>query len=403
MLLGDSIPQKPADYNVSNVDRLAEKNNSRISLENRTPDIVVIMDEFFANLDKLGSELNSNMTVTPFIDSLKENTLRGYTLTSVFGGGTPNSEFEFLTGNSFLFLPTGSIAYQQFIKEPVYSIVQELKSRGYSTIAMHQYSSNSWMRSQIWPLLGFDRCLFLEDFPQKEMLREWGTDQELFEKIRSIYENHKSLSDEPIFMYAVTIQNHGGYDYSGSDFKPSVQLQSYSQQYHDAEQYLSCIHETDKAVQWLIRYFKKADRDVVVLFYGDHYPRLNESFFEEIHKGTFNTLDEQMLQYEVPFFIWTNYETEADEIDLVSMNYLSNLLYQRAGLALPPYNQYLEKLRKTIPACNAYGYYSLSSEGFVPLKEAEKSEKKALLEYNYLEWNNMFDKKNRNNVLFPID
>lgn len=402
VLFRESFPQKPIDYNPTEVDSFAEKYSSQEKSNLDAPDIIVVMDESFADLSKLGNEVKSNIPVTPFINGLIKNTLRGYTLSSVFGGGTPNSEYEFLAGNSFLFLPTGSIAYQQFINEPCYSVAQELKNRGYSTIAMHQYLSNSWMRSRIWPLLGFEECLFLDAFPQKAKLRDWGTDQEMFETIASVYEKHKLSSDKPVFLFGVTIQNHGSYAYSEDDFITTVKIGDYTSFTFDAEQYLTCIHETDKAVQWLIDYFAQVDHDVVILFYGDHFPRLSDSLFEEVHGGPFETLDERMLQYEVPFFIWTNYESESEELELTSMNYLAGLLYQRAGLELPPYNQFLEQLRQTIPACNSMGYYSKSAGGFLPLEDAQGEEKEALLKYHYLEWNSLFDSENRNEVFFPI-
>ena len=165
---------------------------------------------------------------------------------------------------------------------------------------------------------------------------------------------------------------------------------------------MTCIHESDKAFEWLIRYYEQVDHDVAILFFGDHFPRLSEGLYEEIHGGPFDTLDEQMLQYEVPFVIWTNYPSGSGETDLVSMNYLAGLLYQKADIELPPYNQYLEEIRRTIPACNAFGYYSVSERRFLPLEDARGEEKQALLEYNYLEWNSLFDKENRNEVFFPV-
>lgn len=401
VLFRESFPQKPDAYSADEAALIAKSCSAQEKETSAMPDIIVVMDESFADLSKLGNELKTDIPVTPFVDNLKDHTLRGYTLSSVFGGGTPNSEYEFLTGNSFLFLPTGSIAYQQFIKEPCYSMASELKSRGYSTVAMHQYLSNSWMRDSIWPLLGFEECIFLDDFPQKERLRDWGTDHEMFQTIASVYEEHTADADKPIFIFGVTIQNHGSYSYEESDFQTTVHLQGYSSPINEAEQYLTCIHETDEAVEWLIRYFEQVDRDVVILFYGDHFPRLSDAFFEEVHGGPYETLDERMLQYEVPFFIWTNYPSESEEIELVSMNYLAGLLYQRAGLELPPYNRYLEELRQTIPACNAFGYYSKAEGAFLPLQDARGEEKQALWEYNILEWNCLFDKENRNEIFFP--
>ncbi len=403
IMLKDSFPRKPENYNVDLVNKIGELYSSEKYENEKNPDIIVIMDESFADLGQLGSNLNTNTEVTPFINSLTDNTLHGYTLSSVFGGGTPNSEYEFLTCNSLLFLPVGSIAYQQFINNPVYSVARELKMRGYSTVAMHQYLSSSWMRDRIWPLLGFDKCIFIEDFPQNDVLRGWGTDQEMFETLTSLYEDHIHITEDPIFVFGVTIQNHGGYDYSGEDFTAAVNLEGYSQTYPDADQYLTCIKKTDEAVKWLINYYESIDRDVVILFYGDHFPRLNDAFMEEVHGGAFISLDEQVLEYRVPFFIWTNYESESGYIDCISMNYLSNLLYKKAGIDLPPYNLYLEQLRQVIPFCNAYGFYSKSVDRFIPLNEAKEEEIKALLEYNYLVWNSIFDDENRNTNLFPTD
>lgn len=402
ILIRESIPRKPDNYTYTDIDNISLRfSSNQATATTNKPDIIVVMDESFSDFNVLGTELSTDIEATPFINSLRDNTLRGYTLSSVFGGGTPNSEYEFLTGNTCLFLPTGSIAYQQFIEGPRHSIVQELKNLGYTSIAMHQYHANSWMREKIWPLLGFDECMFLDDFPQKEHLRSWGTDQEMFETIVSEYEDHKEKSDTPLFMFAVTIQNHGGYTYSEPDFTPSVHLQGYSKNYPDVEQYLSCIHETDEAIQWLLGYYERIDRDVIIVFYGDHYPRLEEEFFEEVHGGEFTTLDAQMLQYTVPFFIWTNYESESDEIELISMNYLSNIVYQRAGIELPAYNKYLEEVRQTIPACNSLGYYSKDHKCFQELKEAQGIEEEALYTYNLVEWNGVFDEDNKNPIFFP--
>ena len=76
--------------------------------------------------------LQTNMPLTPFIDSLKENTTKGYALSSVFGAKTPNSEWEFMSGNSMAFLPMGSVVYQQYISDTPTTIVSNLKDDGYT-------------------------------------------------------------------------------------------------------------------------------------------------------------------------------------------------------------------------------------------------------------------------------
>ena len=52
-----------------------------------------------------------------YFNSLEENTIKGNTYVSVFGGQTPNSEWEFLTNNSMAFMPYRTVPYQQYIRK----------------------------------------------------------------------------------------------------------------------------------------------------------------------------------------------------------------------------------------------------------------------------------------------
>lgn len=402
--LKETFVKKPNPYSIETISDLSDKYTAVDSSITRDyPDIIVIMDESFADLSYLGDDINTNIEVTPFIDSLSENTHKGYVLTSVFGGNTANSEFEFLTGHSLLFLPIGSVAYQQYIDSGDYSVVNELNSLGYTTIAMHPNKGMSWSRDVVYDKLGFDESYFLESFPGQDFRRSFISDQEMFVTLIESYEEHKKSSDNPVFYFGVTIQNHGSYEYNGDNYIKTISLEGYSQDYTDVEQYLSMIHETDSAVKYLLDYFSKSENDVVVLLYGDHYPSLNEHFYEEVHGGSFNTLSEQQLKYTVPFFIWTNYKSEEDNIPLTSLNYLANHVYTVARIPLPTYNKALEDFRRVIPALNSNGYYSVEQGCFMSLDEAEdENEKNTLNLYNQLEYNAMFDIKNRDYKLFPL-
>lgn len=87
------------------------------------------MDEAFSDLSVLG-DFDTNTDYMPFVHSLEkgnENTITGYLNTSVCGGNTADTEFEFLTGNTMAFLPVGSIPYQQYIKSKTPSLASYLK------------------------------------------------------------------------------------------------------------------------------------------------------------------------------------------------------------------------------------------------------------------------------------
>lgn len=392
----------PEGYSAKAVDALAEEYSTGGAITDAAqdkPDIIVIMDESFADLSVLGSELRTNQPVTPFIDSLTENTIRGYALASVFGGGTPNSEYEFFTGNSLALAP-GSIIYQQYLRSPAYSMVEELKENDYKAIAMHPFNASGWRRPYAYSCLGFDETYFLDDFPQQDLVRSFVSDQEMFEKLTSLYEENKA-SGENVFLFGVTMQNHGGYTYEGDNYTKTISLNGYSQAYPLAEQYLSLIHETDSAVEYLVNYFRNADHKVILVFYGDHLPNLDTGFLEELHGGSLDTLDEQEEKYSVPFFVWANYDIPEENVGLTSLNYLSNYVYQAAGFALPEYNQYLTQLQEAVPAMNSIGYYSKTAGAFLPYSEAEGEEKHILNQYLQLEYNALVDTRHRNSRFFP--
>lgn len=91
----------------------------------------------------------------------------------------------------------------------------------------------------------------------------------------------------------------------------------------------------DESVRQLISYFETVDEPTVVLFFGDHEPRLSNEFYSSWFTDE-NDLDlETTAQlHKTPFFIWGNYNLNTESIQkgsVVSLNYLSTVLFQTAG------------------------------------------------------------------------
>lgn len=356
------------------------------------PTIIAIMDEAYADI----STLNPNFGDTLFYKSLHKNTIKGLALSSVYGGGTANSEYEFLTGNSMAFVNHGISVYQLYIKAPTYSMASHLKSLGYETIATHPFHKQGWSRETVWPLLGFEKTTFLEDYPQANKIRDYVSDQEMFEYIIDKFEHKK----KPMFLYGVTMQNHSGYIPDDSNKEIQVSLKQYSE-YPDAELYTGLIRESDKALKFLIQHFEQVKEKVVIVFYGDHFPGLNKEFYRKVYGKEFSTLQERQKLYKVPFFIWANYETKSIDVPLTSLNYLSNYVYKVAEIELPAYNKFLKDMQQQIPAMNSWGFYSTTHHKFRNYEWADGKEKKMLREYKMLEYNSIFD-KNKNKAFFRI-
>ncbi len=400
MSIRDSAMKKPESYNPQSIEQLAQQYLAQEPLEEETkrPNILVIMNESFADLTVFG-DLKTSQTVTPFLNGLKENTIRGYALTSVYGGNTANAEFEFLTGHSMAFFPEFSVPYQQYIRRETNTLAKLLASYGYKSMATHPYYENGWSRNRIYPLFGFEESTFIDAYETRHPVREYISDRDMYDYVLNLLKNKDD--DRPLFLFGITMQNHGGYDYSGENFKESIQLNDYAGSYPMATQYINLLHESDNAAKYLFNQLKNFKEDTVVLFFGDHLAMVEAPFYEEVYGGKFITLPEKELHYQVPFYIWANYDIPEETIPCTSLNYLATHLLKAAGLPLSPYLRYLEDVEKEIPAINTRGYYSVAEKTFLPLEDAVDKEAAALQQYASLTYNQLFDKKNRNSLFFP--
>lgn len=198
----------------------------------------------------------------------------------------------------------------------------------------------------------------------------------------------------------ITMQNHGGYTESYDNFIQDTY--GTNVRFFDVNQYLSLIRQSDLAVKELIDYFSSADKPVIVCFFGDHQPSLNSTFYRRLNgKGMSGlTLDELEEFFEVPFFIWTNYESESREVERTSLNFLSTMLLQQAGITLAPYQQFLAEMMTYVPAMNARGYYSASAGKYVHYGKGSGEEEFWIQKYRLLQYNGLFDGQNKSEVFF---
>ena len=346
------------------------------------PTVIVIMSESYADLSVVG-DLQTNEEVTPYYNSLTENTIKGYALSSVFGAKTANSEWEFMSGNSMAFLPDGAVVYQQYISEEPTTLVSNMKNFGYTCVALHPYYNTGWSRNLVYPDMGFDEMYFLEHFDENEMVRRYISDEEYYNKIIERFESKSG--NEDLFIMSISMQNHGGYTEKYESFPENIQVLGGT--YEDANQYLSLLNHSDKALEKFISYFENVDEPVEIVFFGDHLPSLKSKFFKSLNGKGLSGLDLEQLQdlYTIPFMIWTNYDTEEVEVEMSSINYLATLALERAGLPIPAYNQFLLDMMEHIPAINSRGYYSLSEGAYKYLADAEGEEAEWINKYEILQ------------------
>lgn len=190
--------------------------------------------------------------------------LRG--VSPVYGGGTPNSEFEMYTALSSNTVINGTI-FQEYNSKisNAKTIVSSLRKNGYSTVAMHNFSKSFWLRDEVLPKLGFEHFYGIEDMEYKK------EEQPYFPHDKILYDNAlKSMKinmDKPFFYSLITVSTHGEYGDKNGDMGEA--------------DYKNRINLAMTELSFFIQEIKKLDPNVLLVVYGDHKPALNDYFEQQ--------------------------------------------------------------------------------------------------------------------------
>ncbi len=382
--------KKPENYkkeSVIEVYNTYDDNNNREQniTDDKRPTVIAIMNESWSDLNII-HDFESNPDYMPFWHSFDTPVMKGDLLVSVHGLRTCNTEFEFLTGASMRNLPRWSYPYQQYSLKTLPSLAREFKNNGYDTVAIHPGKPENWNRKNALLNLGFDRFIDKNDFIDPEYIGYFISDKSCYDKIIEEFKN----KEKEKFIFAVTIQNHGGYNSSRFNNDEMVQLGSELNTYTDAREYLTLIQKADQALESLFTYFEKIDEPVIICIFGDHQPYLDEEFYEKLYGHSLKELssEEEEKRYMTPYLIWSNYDTGIQkERKNTSANFLGTLLLNASGILENPFYEYIYSMQQEITEMNR-DYYR-TKDGVLH-KSDEDDE--WLKEYQDMQYYEMFDK-----------
>ncbi|MBR2560914.1 MAG: sulfatase-like hydrolase/transferase [Eubacterium sp.] len=396
----------PEGYSVKQTRKIAEQAAENTE-DYRTTDIkpeniIAIMNESWCDYSYAG-DLKTNIDPMPFYHSLTENTIKGYNMVCITGGGTAKTEYEFLTGNSVKRFPA-MVPYVSYFTHDQYSLSSTLKDQGYTAIAMHPYKGSNWKRPTAYQLLGFEHFYTVDDFDDSyERLRSFVSDKANYQKIIEMTEEKEE--GEPLFLFDVTMQNHGGY--KNPTFTGEVITEEYEPEETEdkdaVDRFLSLEKASDDALKYLIEHYETVEEPTLIIMFGDHYPTLPDSFTENLSGKPYDELafPEQQRYYSTPFLIWANYDIPEKEGVLTSTNYLGTLMMNQTGLEQPEYNIYLNDLMKTIPALNHQGFVTPDGEN-IRWEDAQEPYSTKEWEYECLQYNNLSKKRERLDWFFTV-
>ncbi|WP_454777941.1 LTA synthase family protein [Georgenia muralis] len=342
--------ERPEGYDAARMTEIAEKYRAVAAQTNTTRDpaalaetnVVIVLAETFTdplNLD--GVEVG--LDPLPYTRSLMASTTSGTMLSSGFGGGTANVEFEVLTGMALHnFQAQVHTPFQALVphRSEFPSFLWSLGAPDRATLAIHPYLASFYRRDDAYPVLGFERAEFRDDMTHTDTIdrdphvSDAATFEELLDELRA--------SDEPLLANVVTMQNHGPlsgkYDDPVDVVGPIDDART-----ERLGNYVRGLAHSDDALAGLVADLEALDERTVVLLYGDHLP---SSWPEAVLD-----LNDERTRYETPWFVWANFPTEKVETPpVLGPNFLVNQMLATVGAPVTPYNALLDELSREVPA-----------------------------------------------------
>lgn len=142
---------------------------------------------------------------------------------------------------------------------------------------------------------------------------QWPKDNVLISQIESALNS----SDSSDFIFAVSVQGHGGYaDYYIDNFKIRSSSNSSNYNLNNIDYYINQIHEMDIFIGDLITMIESLNEPTIVASYGDHIPSLGLSAEKLVSNSLTAT----------PYVIWNNIGLNKDDKNLEAYELSADIL-----------------------------------------------------------------------------
>ena len=274
------------------IDALHAPQPAAVAAAGPAPDVYVVLGEAWWR--------DPNDANSP-LDQLKGAGFAESTAVSpVYGGTTPNAEFEALTGIPVKTFQDGIIPYQhyvQYITEGARTLPRILTEKGYAAAAYHNFTRRFWLRDQIYPKLGFGEFVSMDQMTLTIQPNDWPTDDGLYKSVLD-----RVGGDKPQFHFIVTVQTHGPYEADDKDPKGHEGVTDYRTRLGDAVRGLTAFKAELDA----------RGRPYALVLFGDHLPGLR---MHQFHDGMKSESDPRLHQ--IPVLIASNTDSPQALADAV--------------------------------------------------------------------------------------
>lgn len=349
-----TIMDKPADYSEAKIkaimkkyDRYAKRQNTKKNTWAKNQTVVFVLSESLSNPQRVpNTQISSNPL--PYISQLEKQN-GGLMLSTGYGGGTANMEWQALTGldisnlSATLSTPYNQLVDQQTITTGITNLFQ-------NKIAIHPYTANLYNRKNVFKKLGFQKFYHIDSpdkltYTSKIDKSPYISDESAFNET---LKHLQQVTDKTQFVQLSTMQNHMPFDayYSKDTFQVSGSSTS-DEDKASLRNYAQGISYTDKATKAFLQKLDQVQKPITVVFYGDHLPGL--------YSG--NPMEKYGIEeHETDYFIYSNkYSQEHESTQNVAQKVVSPysfpaLALEQDNLKTTPFYALLQRVTNDLPA-----------------------------------------------------
>ncbi|MGN1330293.1 MAG: LTA synthase family protein [Clostridia bacterium] len=340
----------------------------------------------FSKFEKIEFEVN------PYekLYEIEEESYSGELVTSIFAGGTVDTERKFLTG--YTELPT--------FRKNTNSYVNYFKEQGYIVEGSHPCYEWFYNRVNVNRNIGFDNYYFFENKYGNLSGGTLARDEILMPEILNLYNLSKS-KNKPYFSFNVTYQNHGPYSTEANSKINYVKNKDFYtvEEYNIMNNYFEGIADTTENLYNMINELKNDNEPVILVFFGDHNPWLgNDNSVYNMLGINFELNQEEGAYnyYCTPYVIWANDKAKQvlnndfiGDGEKISPNFLMNTLFELAGYEGNEFMKLSNEVKLEIGVINPDFY--VCNNKFTTKLDEDKEE--ILRRFEKLQYYWIYDKK----------
>ncbi|HEL1558078.1 TPA: LTA synthase family protein, partial [Streptococcus suis] len=329
-----TLMEKPENYSRKTIEDLVTKYQNRAEEINSTREqnisdetVIFILSESLANPNRIeGVTLTEDILKN--IDMIKTTTTSGLMKSDNYGGGTANMESQALIGLPFYNL-SNSISIYNVEVVPKMSIIPSisdsyLKQNKY---VIHLGGTQLYSRADVYRRLNFGTFIATDSNATEPTVYEkyggYPSDESTYQNILDQIDVSQSQ-----FFSVITYQNHIPWTIDEPEYITGSGIGFSDLENSRLTNYARLVYKTDIVTKEFLDKLSKIDKDITVVFYGDHLPGLYPvSAFENDPEN----------QYLTDYFIWSNDSNTKLEFPIVNSTDLPAALLAHTNSKVSPY------------------------------------------------------------------